>query len=353
MRVLEKAMMSLQQVVLNKIRLESSYDVGDSLDDEEENAQKLKDASDLSPLAILQSIDSSQRQSDKVQRKISFRLGTKSGDRNSRLAEDPSSVCLPEDGIHSARNEPFNIEEKCTPKNENEENFPTSLDGKHSQETRANTESPRDSGKERDRGAIQRPADSSLVGSADAISSSRIQRTEALLTDCDDYQSEPADVQQESNGDRASPAGDAREVHSARPDRSTSPHQVLAATEEEAGTNRQRRHPYEARKRKGAVVLALARELCEERAKLRLRHELIETEEALYDSPLYRDWETSERSLKYLEQRIARFHRETVKEVGKTLASQSPPLLPKLRRFEPMVRYRCIGIVLHSICSVG
>lgn len=350
-RVLEKAMMSLQQVVLNKIRLESSNDVGDSLDKEEEHVglQKLKDASDLSPLAIRQSVDSSQRQSDKVQRKISFRLVTRSGDRNSRLAEDPSSVCMPEDGLHSARNKPSNIAEKCTsPRNENEENFPTSLHGKHSQETRATTDSPRDSGKERDRGgAIQRPADSSLVESADAISS-KIQRPEALLTErgC---QSEPADVQEESNGDRASPGDAPREVHSARPDRSTSPHQMLAATE--AGTNRQRRRPHEARKRKGAVVLALARELCEERAKLRLKHELIETEEALYDSPLYRDWETSERSLKYLEQRIARFHRETVKEVGKTPTSQSPPLLPKLRRFEPMVRYRCV--VLHSICSVG
>lgn len=346
MRVLEKAMMSLQQVVLNKIRLESSQD-GDSLDKEEENAHKDKDVSDLSTLAILQSIDTEQKQNDKAQRKITFRVGTQSVDHNSRLAEDPSSVSMLEDGTDSARNEPLSIEEKCTTlKNETEENFPTSFDGKNIQETQANTES--ESGKERDSGAVQRIADASLVESADAASS-KTQRTEALLTECD-CQSEPVDIQKESKGDIASPKGDAREVHSAIADLNASPHRTPAATE--AGTNRQRRLPYEARKRKGAVVLALARELCEERAKFRLKQELMATEEALYDSALYRDWETSERSLKYLEQRIARFHRETDREVGKTLTTQSPPFLPKLRRFEPMVRYHCI-LGIHSICFVG
>ena len=165
-----------------------------------------------------------------------------------------------------------------------------------------------------------------LLESADKIGL-QLERTKTLLSELD-RQSEPADLQADLDGPQAA----LREVHSARADLNLS-HQRprnLATSKEQMQV--------EARRMKEAVVLTIAKELCEERARNRLNKDLVSAEVALYDSPSYRDWETSDRSLKYLEERIARFYVETDKDAPGKIR-KSPPLLPKLRRFEPTVSH--------------
>lgn len=161
-----------------------------------------------------------------------------------------------------------------------------------------------------------------LLESADKIGL-QLERTKTLLSELD-RQSEPADLQTDVDGPRET----LREVHSARADLNLSPKRNPLSKEQIQA---------ETRKMKEAVVLTIAKELCEERARNRLNKDLMSADDALYESPSYRDWETSDRSLKYLEERIARFYVETEKETaGRT---PKPPLLPKLRRFEPTVSH--------------
>lgn len=161
-----------------------------------------------------------------------------------------------------------------------------------------------------------------LLESADKIGL-QLERTKTLLSELD-RQSEPADLQTDVDGPRET----LREVHSARADLTLSPKRNPPSKEQIMA---------ETRKMKEAVVLTIAKELCEERARNRLNKDLMSADDALYESPSYRDWETSDRSLKYLEERIARFYVETDKETaGKT---PKPHLLPKLRRFEPTVSH--------------
>lgn len=165
-----------------------------------------------------------------------------------------------------------------------------------------------------------------LIESADKIGF-QLERTKTLLSELD-RQSEPADLQADVDGPQAT----LREVHSARADLNL-PHQ---RPRNHAPSKEQMQ--VEARRMKEAVVLTIAKELCEERARNRLNKDLVSAEVALYDSPSYRDWETSDRSLKYLEERIARFYVETDKDAPGKIR-KSPPLLPKLRRFEPTVSH--------------
>ena len=106
------------------------------------------------------------------------------------------------------------------------------------------------------------------------------------------------------------------------------------------------RNRKEYRKARERMILDMAKELRKDQARRSMERSMPLRTTQPSQNPIYRDWETSDRSLRFLEERIARFNRRQMEAANQVEAAEerimhkksTPRLLgERLKRFEPKV----------------